>query len=863
VRIDASGTQGVSTGSGFFYASGLVLTNAHVVEGVETAQVSLIRTEGARPDVYSAIVRGRDEANDLAVLQVDGAESESLPMGSVSDAAVGDTILAIGFPLGIEGDMSVTRGIVSRKLDSTGLTLIQHDAKILPGNSGGPLLTLDGLVIGINTAVVSDISGMTGETLNFAIAAEEASERLAFLERGSPGPAEARQYVSARYGHSFDVPAGWYVLEESDESVYTYSDQTGAFASVNVDPDTSLFASGQLWSDFHFYAGVLWVDPDSYELLHDEVTERPDGAMEWRYTERFARVGDDFTSLGTEVFTYRDGLGLRIYIEAPESVFDSTYAELQGVLTSLKEPTVRPPGTPASLPRECVQLAGTEFSGSIHNATVAAGSDIWLWFDQYGCDIVGMFGILEADLYGSGPLVGGIDGRAIEFVVPGTTNDAGFDLFFSGYLSSESIDGDYSVPDVVQKGTWSVTPDSGATVYTIAPTPTPRPGPTPTRVPTSTPTPRLAPTATPTPRPTATPTRTPTPTPIPRPAGGWQDSGPLSGDLVHDPDANTVKLRSAGVDLHDFIAEVTFSNPYAGGSSDQTWDYGFLFHNHPSDTFDIVVVQSNGYWFQNRRGPATEDGDDEEIGSGRLSGLRVGAGERNELKLVVAGTTGSLILNSTAVAVLQVEGEARTGDVRVASGYFDGDEKEGAKTGFVDFRVRSLDLQYPSPRLDHQTSGILDAETGSIETKLAGFSADFVVDASFENPYSTSVGSWSYGFMILGAGSEFEAVFIRSDGRWYHVRREDSPESDVTLKREYFGSISTSDRGTNALRALVVGDRGWLLVNGAVAGSFDLIAPDEGLIVRCDIMSGYFADDHRQDTFVRYSELSMWGSTRR
>ena len=157
-------------GSGFVYdTSGHVITNAHVVDGAESAKVRF-----ADGKSYDATVVGVDASTDLAVLKVDAPASALHPIGLAdsSQVAVGDVVVAIGSPFGLEN--SVTAGIVSalgRSMQApNGYTItgaIQTDAAINHGNSGGPLLDLDGKVVGVNAQIESESGGNDG--VGFAI----------------------------------------------------------------------------------------------------------------------------------------------------------------------------------------------------------------------------------------------------------------------------------------------------------------------------------------------------------------------------------------------------------------------------------------------------------------------------------------------------------------------------------------------------------------------------------------------------------------------------------------------------------------------------------------------------------------------
>jgi serine protease Do len=139
-----------TSGSGFVIdAGGLIVTNAHVVENVETVQVRL--ADGRR---FSGKVIGRDNRVDLALVKIEATGLPVLPLGDSNSVRVGEFVLALGHPFGLE--QSVSFGIVSRKgapltVAAPGFDFIQTDAAVNPGNSGGPLVNMAGHVVGVNS----------------------------------------------------------------------------------------------------------------------------------------------------------------------------------------------------------------------------------------------------------------------------------------------------------------------------------------------------------------------------------------------------------------------------------------------------------------------------------------------------------------------------------------------------------------------------------------------------------------------------------------------------------------------------------------------------------------------------------------
>ncbi len=177
---------GTATGSGFVIdGEGHILTNNHVINGANRITVKL----GASEKAYSAEVVGADPGSDLALLKVDAPSSELHPLvlGDSSKAEVGDPVVAIGNPFGL--DRTVTSGIVSalqRRIQSpNGFSIdnvIQTDAAINPGNSGGPLLNAEGEVIAINSQIQTGGSSEGNVGIGFSIPINTAKEEIHQLE---------------------------------------------------------------------------------------------------------------------------------------------------------------------------------------------------------------------------------------------------------------------------------------------------------------------------------------------------------------------------------------------------------------------------------------------------------------------------------------------------------------------------------------------------------------------------------------------------------------------------------------------------------------------------------------------------------
>jgi S1-C subfamily serine protease len=182
--VGGFGRTGQGVGTGFVIGSdGVIVTNAHVVDGADEVRVQL---DGGQ-EVEGRVV-GAAEQFDLAVVKIDGRNLPTVELGDSDSLQVGDQVVAIGNALGLEGEPTVTSGIVSgldRVLqEPNGVSIantIQTDAAINPGNSGGPLVDANGRVVGINTAIANPSES---NNIGFAIAITPAESVIEQLRAG-------------------------------------------------------------------------------------------------------------------------------------------------------------------------------------------------------------------------------------------------------------------------------------------------------------------------------------------------------------------------------------------------------------------------------------------------------------------------------------------------------------------------------------------------------------------------------------------------------------------------------------------------------------------------------------------------------
>ena len=213
-----------SAGSGFIISSdGYIVTNYHVVKGATSVKVTLYSG-----DTYDATVIGGDSDYDVAVIKINAGGLPAVTLGNSADVNVGDTVLAIGNPLG-ELTFSMSQGIVSCcdraiNVDGTPFNMIQVDASINPGNSGGPLVNLYGEVVGIVSAKYSSYSNTTVEGLGFAIPISDVQAIITDIIEN--GQVTGKAYLAIKAGTMTEQMAAQYDIDIT-EGVFVYSTESG------------------------------------------------------------------------------------------------------------------------------------------------------------------------------------------------------------------------------------------------------------------------------------------------------------------------------------------------------------------------------------------------------------------------------------------------------------------------------------------------------------------------------------------------------------------------------------------------------------------------------------------------------------
>lgn len=229
VSITAIGDSGTATGTGIVMSSdGYIITNYHVV--TTAYQIQVLLNDG---NEYAASMVGGDETSDLTVLKIEAEGLTPAEFGDSSDVEVGDAVVAIGDPLGTELRGTMTDGIICgiQRDISVGdrtMTLMQTNAALNSGNSGGPLVNMHGQIIGINTMKLTS-SYTSVEGIGFAIPVASAKPIVdELMEKG---------YVSGR-------PAFGFTVEVLDARIAAYFEVPGRLCIQSVDADSDAYQQG-------------------------------------------------------------------------------------------------------------------------------------------------------------------------------------------------------------------------------------------------------------------------------------------------------------------------------------------------------------------------------------------------------------------------------------------------------------------------------------------------------------------------------------------------------------------------------------------------------------------------------------------
>jgi hypothetical protein len=688
VRIESS--DGI--GSGFIISSdGLIVTNAHVVG--EDLSLDVTLSDGS---VRTAIVLGTAIEEDIALLVIDAYQMPAVQFGSTDTTIVGNEVLALGYALNLPGTASLTRGLVSAFRPNTfgGLTALQTDTAVNPGNSGGPLLDLEGRVVGIVTAGFREAEG-----INFAITIDDALLVINRLRAGAALP--LGKFISQTYPYSVGVPVEWRVYEVVPSYVYVRDEASSADVLIIVEE----VEPGVTTDQYAATQTELGADPDnldSYEKHSSKEVTLSEDIRAWEVFETWKRPENNFFQKGKEYFFVHDGLGYSIYAQSEksewqrvESVIDDIVARFFIAPTASTVPSSGPPATqvPTTLPAATptLQSGSTHFGPTDGNLDHDPDSGFIPAFDSettlvnavvevtfvppnYDPSRPWSSGFLLRD---SGPMEQHIvvinsSGAWHQQVRKGTKNAETVESGFSPHIATNQgstnhvrvialedvgwlfINGNY-VGELDFSG-WS----EAGTVQVI---------------------------------------------------GSWWEGQQYAGEstrfegftvrslqTIYGPEEGAIDHESTGdigyqtttAWLADAVIEASFNNPYP--TSEGGWSSGFVLRNSEFDAGHVVGITGLGNWFHSlKKGTGTEW---ENPQYAFTSHIVTSPSGRNLLRVIALAAEGWLFINGEFVSKLDLGGWSVPGSTSAIVNFFSDHGIAGKSTKFDSFVIWSVGSEW-------------------------------------------------------------------------------------------------------------------------------------------------------------------------
>lgn len=321
--------------------------------------------------------------------------------------------------------------------------------------------------------------------------------------------------------------------------------------------------------------------------------------------------------------------------------------------------------------------------------------------------------------------------------------------------------------------------------------------------------------------------------------------GPENGELRHDADA-LIESVNTHLEVRDFVAQVTFDNPYA--AAENGWDIGLIFRQADADEELRLVIRSSGIWNLNNR----HGNEDNFIEEGNIkSYLDLTASGSNELLLVAQDGRGFLFLNGSFVTLLDLSARTNAGDIAIGTGFYGSDEHEGAVTRYERFTVWPLKPAFGplSDQLDHVGDGLVALLSSGSNL------VNFIADAVFHNPYPLSGGSWDAGFSFRDSDTADQFwLIVESGGAWSLIDRRG--ENDVFVDEGFVENLDTSPDGVNRLTLLALNDIGYFFLNDAIISRLNLSdRPTPGDVT---IVTAFFVGDEIAGETTEYENFTVW-----
>lgn len=295
--------------------TGYILTNSHVIE--DSNNITVVLSDGRK---FTASILGRDEINDLAILKVNSENLPVVAMGDSDKLEQTDEVIAIGYPLDLEGSATISKGIVSAFRSGEGVNYIQTDTAINPGNSGGPLINLGGEVVGINVMTIRLAGGLPIEGMNFAIAMNSAKPIISKLLAGISVLKPWVTYTNKDWGYSIKYPGTWKLSIDTTYDFVSIAGLRTAFIGI-LEPLQGSEKTIDDWFNFEIHSNddiYLFHKVLSYTKLILQDTYQ---GYQWTSLEQF-NTTTPFRKV-THLIVVSKGYCYHLYCSANESEYES------------------------------------------------------------------------------------------------------------------------------------------------------------------------------------------------------------------------------------------------------------------------------------------------------------------------------------------------------------------------------------------------------------------------------------------------------------------------------------------------------------------------------------------------------------
>ncbi|MBK7895384.1 MAG: protein kinase [Anaerolineaceae bacterium] len=288
--------------------------------------------------------------------------------------------------------------------------------------------------------------------------------------------------------------------------------------------------------------------------------------------------------------------------------------------------------------------------------------------------------------------------------------------------------------------------------------------------------------------------------------------GPIDGTIPHDDD-DFIETVYADASPANFVMRTEMVNPYGPETGD--WDFGLIFRQADVDDEMRLVVRSDGLWTLNDRNP----GEDTFVQEGDVAPLLdLRPGGVNRFDMIAAGEIGFFFLNGEFVSQLDLSANTGPGDIALGTGFYGADEINGEIMPYRGFGLWPVTSVFgpDSGELVHVIDDLIKLESANVDQ------VNFIVEATFTNPFAASVNDWDYGFSFRTNGSFKYWLVVASEGNWQLADRQGSVDDEVTVAEGDLTNLNLGENEQNRLRLIAWGNVGYFFVNDEFIARLDI-----------------------------------------